>query len=40
MTHPLNFLNPDDQTENTCLNCEVPTEDKYCSEGCKHEYNQ
>ena len=40
----MNYLNQIDETgeqpENTCLNCEVPTNDKYCSNGCKREYNQ
>ena len=28
-----------EEKENRCLNCLVPTDETYCSNGCKHEYN-
>jgi len=29
-----------EEAENKCLNCGVPTDESYCSSGCKKEYNQ
>jgi len=29
-----------EEAEKKCLNCDVPTDETYCSSGCKKEYNQ
>ena len=40
----MNYLNEIDpigeQKQTTCNNCGVPTDNTYCSDGCKYEYNQ
>ena len=41
MSNYLNDIDPaGEQQENECLNCGVPTDETYCSNGCKREYNQ
>ena len=41
MSNYLTDIDPiGESEENTCVNCGLSTYDKYCSSGCKHEYNQ
>jgi len=37
MEHPLDFLNPHEQSEGTCNFCDAPTDKTYCCKACQLE---